>query len=269
MKMRFEEKLNLGITEEEVANAAGPADVQPNHKAIFDAIQKLLAMDLDDVYDFATSGGYIEEGVLVINKLKGPITEQVVTKTVHTGNYARIVEISIDKADPVYKVYAIVKLSVSDDRVNADLQRNMARWKDGDPLPFVAYKTVGQALRFLGEIEDKEAEKADEPVKPSAKVSPAADINEAAIQMAKRMNKPQVVRVVQKMTPQEILQAARQGKEEADLNYWDIGKYIFLSLLALSSLVTGLAGIAALIIGFYAVRFIDKHMVSKPGPTQK
>lgn len=266
--MRFEEKLNLGIASEEIANTENPVDAKPNHRAIFDAIKTLLDMDMDALYDFATSGGYIEEDRVVIHKLPMLLNEQVVSRTVHTGNYTRILEITIDKATPVYKVYIIVKLSVSDDRVNASIQNNMANWKQGDPMPFVYYNTEEMALKAMGDIEDKEAAKAQIPIKPSAKrtpktsPSPASNVQAAAIQIANKMGKKDVASALQKMSQRQVLDAAKQGKQQAQLDYWKIGKYIFLIYLASQAIFQGLAGIAALIIGYFAVLSIE-HLTKR------
>ncbi len=260
--MRFEEKLNLSIALEEVANTDDLSKASPNHRAIFDAIMKMLGMDIETLYDFATSGGYIEEGVMVINRVPSDLlAEQIISRTVHTGNYTRILEILIDKADPVYKVYTIVKLSVPDEKINAAIQNSMANWEKGDPLPFVTYNTEAQALKAMGSVEDREAGKAQVPTKPSIKPkkkpSPPVDVKEVAIQVATKMGKHDIIPIIKKMHVRDIKEAAKKGKANITIDMWTIAKTVFLGFLGIAALYEGSAGIAALIIGLFAVFWIE------------
>lgn len=262
--MRFEEKLSLGITAEEVANTEAPENMRPNHRAIFDAIKKFLDMDIDDVYDFATSGGSIEEGIVIISGLPEQILlEEIVGRTVHTGNYTRILEIIIDKVQPQYRVYIIVKLGVSDEKINASIRKSMANWKQGNPFPDGYYNTEDLALKAMGDIEDRLAQQAPVPIKPSAKPiskkkpSLPVDIQQVAIQMATKMGKEEFIPDIKKMTLREIRNAAKKGKEVTTIDMWTIAKIVFLGFLGIQTLYQGAAGIAALIIGLFAIFWIE------------
>lgn len=265
--MRFEEKLDLGITAEEVASAESPADVRPNQRAAFDAIKRFLEMDIDDLWDFATKGGYIEEGNLVIAGMPAGqvIVEEIVNLTVETGNYTRVIEITIRIGQTHHRTYIIAPLSAPDSKINALVQSSMDRWvQDGGefhiPLPY--FDSKSEALKAMGEIESKAAQQAPTPIKPgakqpSAKKTPAVDVKQVAIQVATKMGKKHAIPVIQKMSARDLREAARRGKATTNLSAWTIGKITFLIYLGIQALYQGAAGIAALLIGVFAVFYID------------
>lgn len=272
--MQLEEKLNLRLAMEEVEGLDSPEQVRDvadpatrqRYTTMFDTIQQLLDLPVEDLLDFAEQGGTVEEGRLVIPNMRiEALSEGIIKREVQTGNYTRTLEIEFMGGASTHRGYVVVGISEPDQKVESSLQKRLQNWTPGQPTPFPWFPTEEDALKMAGKLEAKLAREAGQPAKPpKAGKQPRANVRQAASSMALRMNRPNISPEIAKASREQLMQYANAGKQVAKDNKWQMAKFIFLSWLALSTFVTGIAGIAALIVGYYIVKGIDHARQSGP-----
>lgn len=259
--MHLEKRLNIRLALEDISILESEADLESSgpdrgtYRAIIDAIKKFLDMSPRDLYQFATEGGSIEENLIVIESLTPQaIVEQEVRRVVQSGNYYKVLEIRMPGDGFEYKGYLVAKLSMPNDRIAKALQAKMAGWKPGQPVPFTWYKTEDEALKAMSALETKAAGKIPSPAQPIKQKVAKTPVNEVASRMAERMGNEEAATEMMNSSSENIIHYAELGLKTKKPDNWNMIKTIFLAWLALSALVTGAAGLAALVIGYLAVK---------------
>lgn len=263
--MHLEKRLNIRLALEDISILESEADLESSiqsepdrgtYRAVIDAIKKFLGMSPRDLYQFATEGGSIEENLVVIESLTPQaILEQEVRRVVQTGNYYKVLEIRMAGVNMEYKGFIVAKLSMPNERIAKALQARMAGWKPGQPVPFDWYKTEAEALKAMSAVESKAAGKAPSPAQPIKQKVSKTPVNEVASRMAEHMGNETAATEMLNSSSENIIKYADLGlKTKKDTSNWKMVKTIFLAWLALSALVTGAAGLAALVIGYLAVK---------------
>lgn len=259
--MDLEKKLNIALATSDIAHLMSEDDLDTSiqghpersrYRAIIDAIKKLLSMEASDLFQFANEGGSIEEGVALIDGLvPQTILEQEIKRTVQSGNYAKVLEIRMQGEGFAYKGFIVVPLSNPNDRIAQVIKTRMKDWKPGQPVPFQWYKTEAEALKALETAEQRAASQSPAPAQPARQ-----KVTKVAAKMAEYMGSDSAAEIV-KMSPENIIKIADLGmKNKTAEDHWGVVKTVFLAWLALGALVTGVAGLAALIIGYFAVKGI-------------
>lgn len=272
--MRLEEKLNLRLAMEEVEGLDTPEQVQDvadpaarqRYSTMFDTIQQLLDLPVEDLLDFAEQGGTVEEGKLIIPNMRiEALSEGIIKREVQTGNYTRTLEIEFMGGSSAHRGYVVVGIGEPNDKVEGSLQKRLEGWVPGQPTPFPWFPTEEDALKMAGKLEAKLAREAGQPAKPpKAAKQPKANVRQAASSMARRMNRVNISPEIAQASREQLMQYAKMGKQASTDSTWKMAKYIFLSWLALSAFATGIAGVAALIVGYYIVKGIDHARQSQP-----
>ena len=163
------------------------------------------------------------------------------------------------------------------------------RWQQGTPLPFRWFRNLVDAEQ---ELEVRERKMTTDPIKkprvdrpiyhsqptdigglPAEKDSRAelhkvmpVDVQKIATEVATKVGGPEVAKVVQTMDRQQLNKAAQVGQElirQGGSSRWELAKTVFLGYLSLAALVKGAPGLAALIIGYLAVKGV-MYMRSRP-----
>lgn len=263
--MHLEKRLNLRLALEDIANLESEEDLNTSiqsepdrstYRSVIDAIKKFLNMGPRDLLQFAQEGGSIEEGLVVIEGLTPQsILEQEIHRIVQTGNYYKVLEIRLAGEGMAYKGFIVAKLGDPNDRIEKALQARMAGWKPGQPVPFKWYKTEDEALKAMSDSETREAGKSPSPARPMKQKVTKLPVNQTAAKMAEYMGSQEAAEEILKMSNENIVKFADLGikaKESGD--GWKIAKTVFLAYLALAALVTGGAGLAALVLGYLVVK---------------
>lgn len=271
--MRLEKRLNLRLASEDISILESEEELEtsiqsePNrgvYRSIVDAIKRFLNMSPRDLLQFATEGGSIEENILVIESLTPQtILEQEVRRVVQTGNYYKVVEVRMPGQGFEYKGFLVARLSVPNDKIAKALQAKMAGWKPGQPVPFDWYKTEAEALKVMGSHEAKAAGKSPTPAQPIKQKVTKSSVAQTAAKMAEQMGNPEAAGEIIKMNNENIIRYADLGLKNKTDDNWKVVKTVFLAWLALSALVTGAAGLAALVIGYLAVKGIEYSKKSR------
>ena len=263
--MRIEKKLNIRLALEDITYLESEEELNTSiqsepdrriYQSVLDAIKRFFGMSPRDLYQFATEGGSIEEDTIIIDSLIPQlIVEQQVHRVVQSGNYAKVLEIRMPGPGFAYKGFIVTKLGLPNSEVEKALQARMTNWKPGDPVPFKWYKTESEALKAMSDAETKAAGKAPTPAKPPKQKVSKKPVNELAAKMAQQMGNQEAAGEIVNMTPENIIKFADLGiKTKKPGDTWKMAKTVFLAYLALSALVTGAAGLAALVIGYLAVK---------------
>jgi hypothetical protein len=263
--MHLEKRLNIRLATEDIANLESEEDLDTSiqsepdrstYRSVIDAIKKFLNMGPRDLLQFAQEGGSIEEGLIMIEGLTPQtILEQEVHRVVQMGNYFKALEIRLHGDGFAYKGFIVSKLGHTNDKIEHELQSRMAGWKPGQPVPFKWYKTEDEALKAMGAAETNAAGKSPSPARPIKQKVTKLPVNQIAAKMAQQMGAQEAADEILKMSSENIVKYADLGmkaKEPGD--GWKMAKTIFLSYLALAALVTGAAGLAALVLGYLAVK---------------
>lgn len=272
--MRIEKRLNLRLAAEDISILESEEDLETSiqsgperntYRSIIDAIKRFFNMDARDLYQFAAEGGSIEENLVVIESLTPQvILEQQVYRTVQSGNYAKVLEIRMPGEGFAYKGFIVVKLEQPNERIEKALQSRMAGWKPGQPVPFDWFKTEAEALKAMSEVETRAAGKSPTPAKPIKQKVTKTPVNQIAARMAQQMGAQEAADEIVKMSSQNIIKFADLGlKTKQPGDSWKMVKTVFLAYLVLAALVTGAAGLAALVIGYLAVKGWEAHKRSQ------
>jgi hypothetical protein len=244
-------------------------------KLIVDKIKKLLDIDIVDLFRLAHVGGDMTGESVIINDLWVDVIvedmDNISLQTVVQGNKLKILEVSMSKDITIFKGYIIAKLDASNDKIIAYLKSKMVEWDQTKPLPFRWFKSLEDASK---ELEANERKLSGEILKkPELKTSnkssneSSIDANKVAAAMAEHIGRPQIAAQILKFNKDDFIKAASIGKEEVKrMSLWSVAKTIFLGYLALSTLATGIQGLAALVIGYLAVVGIDamRNTTSNP-----
>lgn len=267
--MRIEKRLNLRLAAEDINILESEEDLETSiqsgperdtYRSIIDAIKRFFSMDARDLYQFATEGGSIEEGLVVIESLTPQtILEQQVHRTVQTGNYFKVLEVRMPGEGLTYKGFIVVKLNQPNERIEKALQARMAGWKPGTPVPFEWFKTEAEALKDMSERETKAAGKSPTPARPIKQKVTKAPVNQIAAKMAQKMGAQEAADEIVNMSSENIIKYADLGMKTKPADNWGMVKTVFLTYLSLAALVTGGAGLAALVLGYLAVKGYEAY----------
>ena len=265
--MRIEKRLNIRLAVEDIGILESEEDLETsiaepnrsNYRAVVDAIKKFLGMDARDLYQFAQEGGSIEEDTIVIEGLTPQtILEQEIKRVVQSGNYAKTLEVRMmGPGGVVYKGFIVAKLEQPNERIEKAMQARMAEWKPGQKVPFDWYKTEAEALKVMANVEAKAARKSPTPAQPIKQKVSKPPVNEVAAKMAEHMGAKEAAEEIRSMSSENLVKAAELGRRAPKSGNWEIIKAISLGYLALTALVTGASGLAALVIGYLAVKGIE------------
>lgn len=269
--MHIEKRLNIRLAAEDIGILESEEDLETSiqsspdrnrYRAVIDAIKKFLGMNARDLYQFANEGGSIEENTIVIEGLTPQtIIEQEIKRVVQSGNYAKVLEVRMAGPEGVvYKGFIVVKLSDSNEKIEKVLKARMGSWAPGQPVPFTWYKTEQEALKALGTVEAKAASKSPTPAQPIKQKVSKPSVNKLAAKMAEHMGAQEAAQEIATMSPENIVKLADLGMStNKPKDNWKMVKTVFLGWLTLSALASGAAGLAALIIGYLAVKGYERR----------
>lgn len=249
---------------------------------IIDVIKRLLKLDIKGLFRMAEASGTVTSESVIVNDLWPDILcealDKVIAKTVFQGNYDKVVELKASYGGTTYRGYVIEKLDSPDTEIEKSIMQIMTTWKPGQPVPFQWYRTHDDALRALGQEETKQSAAGRPTEKPivgkpisykellqdPTKTKVAPDIKQTAAAAATNMGRPDLANKIVKLDRDELERLAESGKHMVKQDStWKTAKNIFLVWLALGALVTGPAGIAALIVGYFITKALEKAKFEK------
>ena len=231
-----------------------------------------------------------------------PILEQprLSIKTVFQTNYHKLLELQVKTKDVSFKGYVIDKLGRSDTSITRDIRNKIAMAKPGSPPPFRWFRTTDDALREMEVLErdisqqPQQQQLAKPPVKPVQPQQPAQQAQQPPEpQQAQNIQHPEPISIPELVKPvithfggaqatKQLAQLDRKQFEQAVLagkkslkgtSNWKIFRNIFFGYLSLQAAITGLQGgiqgIAALVIGYLAVRGLETLTKKEPPAPQK
>lgn len=259
---------NIILTEDERSKLA----------KIIAAVKKFLSIDITSLFRFAETGGEVTESAVIIHDLWPDVIKEAVedisVKTAGQGNYHKIVELRVKAefkgASGVYVGYVIERLTVDNDKIREYVTSSLADWTIGMPVPFRWFRSIEDATN---ELTAEERKLAAPPVKKPAlskKAVGGANIHNVASAVSKHLGRPEIAETIAKLDRAQLMKIAQEGKQAAKgMGAWNLGKKIFLAYLGLGAIVTGIPGIAALVIGFLVVLGIDRIKNKKNEQTPK
>jgi hypothetical protein len=220
-------------------------------------------------------GGEVKESIIINDLFPEVLCEaksKIGVKTVKSGNYQKMVEIRVTQDNVVYKGYSILGMGQSNQDAAQLIANMMKKWSPGQAVPFRWWRTVEDAAREMGKREQvAAAEVAPSPGKPRvpAMPEPPPELDEVTQRVAQQTGNPDIARHARRMSRAELLKAAKEGQEVVKDNKWGSLKQILLTSLGLYAIVQGgWAGIAAVVLAYYAVQGIKKARETSPGERQ-
>jgi len=227
---------------------------------IIDKIKKLFSLNVRELFRLSDGGGEVEEEIIIYDLYKDVLEEAVngiTAKTVQQGNYFKIVRMTKATPPATYNGFIIERLGIDDEEI-------AMKWSSGPPSNIRWFKDIDDAARELDQMERQILTKNIPIVKPKLSLRklpkrvrpPKINVRKIASVMAAHMGDYDASKTISDMNDTELQQAAEVGKQSTSSS-WDVFKTVALAYLALTALVSGASGLAALIIGYLAVKGID------------
>lgn len=259
-------------------------------KKFYNIIKTLLSMEPKHLLDMAEHGGDINEDIIEINTLLfededfahvnlgddededmlGMPTMDVPTLNVQTtisGNYAKVLKVSIRNKNMSFVGYVPVNKNVSNNSIFNTIKRNL---NNKQKLEIVWYNDLKKAMSVMTDIENTERKNLIDRQQQTArkddlnktqeipKIEKQPLYQELASKMLAKTN-PEFAERIKKMSKEGFRKAVAIGKQSLDFkSSYKIFKSILLTYLSFAALIHGVPGIAALVVAYLATRGIDR-----------
>ena len=263
-------------------------------KDFYNTIKKMLALDVNQLIELSENGGTVSEDVIEINSLLietdedfshidqsdeadpldlGPVYEHptLTVQTAVSGNFSKIIKVNIKTSKMSWIGYVPVVKNISNDSIYREIKNNLI---NKEKITVSWYNNIKKAMSVMSDLEAREKENlinkhlqqrklvnAQKPIPPT-QTQKIPISQEIAAKIVGKKDKTMAEKI-SKMTKENFIKVVEIGKKNLNFSKpWELFKGIFLTYLSVTALVSGVPGIAALVVGYMATKGID-HIASK------